>query len=137
LILLDSNALIWLTAGDPTLGSKARRRIEAEASSGNIYISAMSFWEVAMLLDKNRLELDKGLHGWAAAVLEMPGVNIVHVDLDIALAAGSLPGGIHGDPADRIIVATARALGCPVLTSDRQILAYAEAGHVTAVDARL
>lgn len=100
-------------------------------------MSVISFWEIAMLVDKNRLALHDGLTIWATEVLERPGVRLAQIDPATALDAGSLPGDIHGDPADRIIVATARALGCPLLTSDERILAYAEAGHVSAVDARL
>lgn len=136
MILIDTNALIWATSQPQHLGPEARVRLDQATSDRQAAVAVISFWEVGMLVDKKRIALSDP-EAWMRTVIGSGTVKVVELTPDIALAAGSLPGGIHGDPADRIIVATARALGCPVLTSDRQILAYAEAGHVAAINARL
>jgi PIN domain nuclease of toxin-antitoxin system len=100
-------------------------------------ISPITFWEVSMLVDKGKLTLGRSLTEWMEAVLDQPGFRIEPVEPRVAVDAGSLPGEIHGDPADRIIIATARHLECPVLTTDRKIIEYAAAGHLQAIDARL
>lgn len=88
-----------------------------------------------MLVDKGRLELGRPLRDWMDNTLGLPGIRLAALEPVIAMDAGSLPGDIHGDPSDRIIIATARWLGCPLLTADRRILRYAEQGHVRVVNA--
>lgn len=90
-----------------------------------------------MLVHKGRLDVGVSAREWANAVLRTDEVELAELTASIAADAGTLPEGIHGDPADRIIVATARSLGCPLLTKDRKILDYAAAGHLKAIDARL
>jgi PIN domain nuclease of toxin-antitoxin system len=134
MILLDTPVLLWLVGGSERLGARARKRIEADA--GDIHLSAMSFWEIAMLADKRRIILAMPMTQWRERLLSLGSFKIASVDAEIASDAGALPGDIHGDPSDRIIIATARALACPIATTDRAILAYAKAGHVAAIDAR-
>ncbi len=90
-----------------------------------------------MLTEKGRISLGMDVLNWMETVLAQPGIRLEQVSPAIAIDAGRLPGNIHGDPADRLIVATARHLVCPVLTTDRKILAYADQGHVQAMEARL
>ena len=132
MILLDTQALLWLTE-DGRLGAQARRRIDADA--GDIHLSAISFWEIAMLVDKRRIALVMPLQEWMRRLFDTGGFRTVALDPIIAADAGSLPGNPHGDPCNRIIIATARSLGCPILTVDRAILDYAAQGHVEAIDA--
>jgi PIN domain nuclease of toxin-antitoxin system len=132
MILLDTQALLWLTE-DERLGVEARKLIDAE--TGNLHLSAISFWEIAMLIDKRRIALAMPLDSWMQRLFETGGFTMVAVNPAIAADAGSLPGKIHGDPCDRIIIATARSLGCPVLTADGLIIDYAAQGHVQAIDA--
>ncbi len=89
-----------------------------------------------MLTRKKRVDLGMPVSIWAAEVVNSNGPKLLPLTPEIAVLAGELPGGIHGDPADRIIVATARAHGFALLTTDEKILAYAKAGHVEAIDAR-
>ena len=89
-----------------------------------------------MLADKGKIALNRPVATWFGTVLAAPGFSLAELTVAIGADAGSLPGNIHGDPADRLIIATARALGCPLLTADRTILAYAAAGHVQVIDAR-
>lgn len=132
MILLDTQSLVWFFEGVDALGRKARTVIDESDRA----CSAISFWELAMLVDKNRVALSKPLNLWTATLIHEGDVLVLPVTGEIALDAGSLPHGIHGDPADRIVVATARSLGCQLMTADRKILAYAAAGHVQAIDAR-
>ena len=92
-------------------------------------------WDIAMLVDKDRLELPILTLDWIVEAVKVRNLQWAALTAEIATAAGSWPGDIHGDPADRIIIATARALGCPLLTVDRRILEYAKAGHVRVIDA--
>lgn len=135
-ILLDTQALIWLIEGNPRLGDKARMIIERERIGREATIAPISVWEAAMLVDKGKITLSSAVRDWFQAVLAEPGFRLADLTVAMGADAGSLPGDIHGDPADRLIIATARALGCPVLTSDTLILHYAKAGHVQAIDAR-
>lgn len=133
MILLDTQTLVWFYEGISELGEKARALIDG---SFGRKCTAMSFWEIAMLVDKGRLVLSLPVDRWAARVTAEGRIEVVPVTWELAVDAGQLPGSIHGDPADRMIVATARALGCPLVTADRKIIAYAAQGHVRAVDAR-
>ena len=133
MILLDTHALIWLAAGTEDLGSNARRAIEEQRERR---MSAMVVWELAMLADKRRIVLESPLESWLDQAMRTFGIVEVPVTGAIGRDAGGLQGNIHGDPCDRIMIATARALGCPLVTSDRAILRYAATGHLKAIDAR-
>lgn len=133
MILLDTQIVIWLAAGTRDIGPQALRMIEEEPERR---VSAMVAWELAMLTDKRRIALDSPLDVWFANTTRTLGIVEVPVTSAIGRDAGGLQGNIHGDPCDRIMIATARSLGCPLVTSDRAILRYAAAGYVKATDAR-
>lgn len=135
MILLDTHVLVWAVEQDPRLGSEATLAINAAARAGELRISAITPWEIAMLVTRGRLVLARELSAWFAAVLAQPGFALIPIEPDIAIHAGRLPRSVHGDPADRLIIATAAILGYPVMTVDRAILAYAKAGHLQAIDA--
>lgn len=136
MIVIDTHVLIWMIEGDPQLGSRARALIETELGVGEVCIAPITLWETAMLVDKNRLSLARPIDGWFDEVLAVPGFRLAELTVAIGIDAGTLRGNIHGDPADRLIIATARVLKCPVLTGDEKVLDYAAAGHVHAIDAR-
>ncbi len=136
MILLDTHALVWSADNKPELGVRSRELIASAQADGELYVSAITPWEIAMLVGKDRLELSRHLAVWMPGVTSQPGIVVAPLTPEIGMDAGLLPPGIHGDPADRIIIATARALHCPVLTADGKILRYAQAGHVQVVDAR-
>ena len=135
-ILLDTGVLLWMVTGDERLGSEAREMIERASSAREAAVSAISFWEIGLLLSKRRVALSMPLADFAAAISTEGAFRVVPVDVAIAVEAGSLPVGIHGDPGDRILIASARQLGWPLVTSDAKILDYAAAGHVAVIDAR-
>ena len=130
LLLLDTNALLWMRRGDGRLGSVARREIERAWQSDELAVSAISFWEVAMLVDKGRIRLSDDVHAWRREHLEQ-GVVEVPIDGDIGIRAAGLID-FHADPADRLIVATALA-GHRLVTSDHRILGWS--GSLNRLDA--
>jgi PIN domain nuclease of toxin-antitoxin system len=134
-ILLDTHILLWMTEDDDRLGRKTRKRIAEEATAGNVIVSAISFWEIGMLMEKGRLALSMALGDFADMLARRREIRIVSIDARVAIGTANLPPGLHGDPGDRMLVATARHLACPLATTDGKILAYAAQGHVQAIDA--
>jgi PIN domain nuclease of toxin-antitoxin system len=136
MILLDTHPLIWFILGNESLGRRAQEIVLNSLENDEAAVSPISFWEASMLAQKGRVAFGRAVEDWMDGILSN-GIRLVALSPEIAVAAGQLPGGIHGDPADRLIIATARGLGCPLLTADRQILGYSAQGHVSAIDARL
>lgn len=135
-VLLDTHVLVWLLQGDERLGARARAAIEAATiGQAGVHVAAISVWELGMLVAKGRLTLDRDVGEWVHAALSLPGMGLIAMEPEIAVAASRLPGAMHGDPADRLIVATARHMGTMLITGDGLILDYAAAGHVRALRA--
>jgi PIN domain nuclease of toxin-antitoxin system len=125
LIVLDTHALIWWVNGDKRLSPRARKSIEKEMrDDAQLLISAISAWEIAMLVARGRLALTMDIDDWLATVASIEGVAFVAVDSDLAVQSVRLPGSFHQDPADRMIVALARHYSAPLVTADEKILAY-------------
>lgn len=120
-------------AGDRTLLSQSRRVIDEASMSGRLRLSVITFWEISLLASRNRLQLGKPAATWIADSLTPPGPHVDPLSEKIAVEAGELPGGFRSDPADQIIVATARITGATLMTRDRRILDYAAAGYVNAL----
>jgi PIN domain nuclease of toxin-antitoxin system len=124
-IVLDTHTLIWWVNGDDQLSPRARKAIAKElAAGGQVLVSAISAWEIAMLVAKGRLTLTMDIDEWLATVESIEGVAFVPVDLDVAVQSVELPGEFHPDPADRMIVALARHHSVPLITADAKIRAY-------------
>jgi len=119
LIVLDTHVLLWYERGDRRLGPQARRTFESALQAGDAAVSAISFWEVGMQVGRGRLDFRLDLDAWRRDLMEQ-GLIEIPVDGRIACRAG-LFDRMHGDPADRIIVATALD-GHPLITADRRIL---------------
>lgn len=124
MIVLDTHALVWWAAGDSQLSRAAREAIEAEVQDGEILISAISAWEVAMLTKAGRLALTMDAEAWLDTVAQVPAVRFVPVDVRISVQSVDLPGEFHKDPADRIIVATARHHSVSLVSADLKIRDY-------------
>ena len=135
LILLDTHVLVWYAQGEPRLGSHTRTIVDRALAERSAFVSAISLWELAMLVEKRRIGLSLPLEKWFRSLLKIRGFDLAPLEARVALEAGRLPEPLHGDPADRIIIATARVHGCAVATRDCKILAYAADGHVQAIDA--
>ena len=135
MIIVDTHVLVWAVEGNPRLGRTALRRLEDSTDAGSVLLAAISLWEIAMLVEKGRLLLDEAIDRWFERVIALPSLRLVPLDARIAIESVRLPGSFHPDPADRMIVATARTLRCPLMTADRAILAYSHLGHVETIDA--
>jgi PIN domain nuclease of toxin-antitoxin system len=124
LIVLDTHTLIWWVSGDSQLSVKAKKAIESELPDGQIMVSAICAWEIAMLISKGRLALTMDIDEWLETVASIKGVSFVPVSTNVAVQSVRLPGEFHPDPADRIIVALARHHSVPLVTADTKIRAY-------------
>jgi PIN domain nuclease of toxin-antitoxin system len=122
-IVLDTHIWIWWVHEHPDLTADRKRTILEHEADG-LGISAISCWEVAKLVEYKRLVLPVSTLDWLNQALGYPGVRLVDLSPEIAADSTALPGEFHKDPADQIIVATARVHRCPLLTSDRRILDY-------------
>jgi PIN domain nuclease of toxin-antitoxin system len=133
-LLLDTNAAIWMMRNEP-LAQASQDAIDASfQSSANVLVSPITAWEIGLLVSRNRLNLMATPRGWFERLLAAPGMGLAKLSPDILIAASFLPGTPPKDPADRILLATARDLGATLVTRDRAILAYAKGGYVSAME---
>ncbi|ALG72208.1 twitching motility protein PilT [Azospirillum thiophilum] len=124
MILLDTHAILWLDAGIEIIPA-ARERIEEERMAGGVLVSTISAWEIGTLVRKGRIRLDLDPSAWMQRFLAGAGLRSVPLSVAAALGASSLPEPLHGDPADRMLIATARELAIPLMTRDRLIHDFA------------
>ncbi|HTJ47225.1 MAG TPA: type II toxin-antitoxin system VapC family toxin [Kofleriaceae bacterium] len=122
MILLDTHVLVRYLMGDKKLGRRAVATIDKALPIDEVYVSAISFWEVAMLVERKRLELDMTVTAFRTLVLRH-GIREEALDGEIGIAAAELPG-THGDPADRMLVATAVLRGLTLVTADDVLLRW-------------
>lgn len=120
-VLLDTHVWIWWLTGAGALPKRERAALDEAAASGGILVSAISLWEAQLLHSRQRLELPLPFSDWLRRATSPDFVSVVPLDLDVVLALDALPPAFHGDPADRLIVATARARKLPLATHDRAI----------------
>jgi PIN domain nuclease of toxin-antitoxin system len=119
-IVLDTHAWIWWLSEPRLLSPKARRAVDAAVAADSVHISAISAWELAMLVERGRLQLDRTARAFIQGTEALPFVHFVDVDPRIALSAAELRWE-HRDPADRLIAATAMLLGAPLLSKDERM----------------
>lgn len=132
-LLLDTHAAIWLFENMP-LARAATAAIDAASRDGTpLLVSPITAWEVGQLISLRRIDLLATPQRWFRGLLATPGVQLAELSPDILIAASFLPGTPPRDPADRILLATARDLGATLVTRDREILAYGETGNVSVV----
>lgn len=124
-LIVDTHVAIWIDE-ERELSQEARRGISRAAARGLLYISAISAWEVATLIRLQRLRITKTIEDYVNNLFNLPGVREAPVTAEIARVAGEFPESLHGDPIDRIIIATASVLGVPLVTRDRRILKFAK-----------
>lgn len=121
MIVLDTHALVWWATGDRRLSTRARRAIQGAAKSRTVFVSAISVMEIATAVRRGRLTLSSPFERWLADLRCLPELQFEPVTAEIAAAAGTFDGNMHGDPADRIIVATARTLGARLVSADQRL----------------
>lgn len=132
MLLLDTHVLVWLVEGSERLGRRAARMADAALVDEELAVASISFWEIAMLAARGRIELDVPLLQWRLHVLGL-GVQEVPLSGDVAMEAAVLQN-FHQDPADRIIVATSISSGAVLATADDRILGWP--GSLRCHDAR-
>lgn len=130
MIVLDTHAWVWWVADPEKLSRRARQAIEGAMGKASLYVSAISCWEVALLVRRGRLELRMPAPDWIARSEALPFLRFVPVDTAIAVRSVGLAGPLHNDPADRIVIATTLSLGADLVTRDERIRRYP---HVTTV----
>jgi PIN domain nuclease of toxin-antitoxin system len=129
MIVLDTHIWVWWVHDIERLSIQQREALNS-AQNESIGVSAISCWEIAKLVERGRLELPVTLEKWFEQALTYPGIRILPLTPEIAIASTRLPEMFSRDPADQIILATARIYNCPLLTSDRKILAYPHAATI-------
>jgi len=131
MLILDTHIWIWAINGDEKIQrSGFLNQIQKSVKNNNIFISAISLWEVAMLVSKGRLKLSENTLEWINNASSAPGLSIQPLTPEIAFESTILPDNFHGDPADRLIVATARVRNATLLTFDQEIIKYSKKGYV-------
>lgn len=130
MIVLDTHAWVWWASDPEQLSARAREAVDRAAQHDDLYVSSISVWEVAMLAERGRLRLTMDVTEWVAYCEALPFIHFVPVSNAIAVKSVRLPGPLHSDPADRIIVATALTLGASLVSKDERIRSYP---YITAI----
>ena len=123
MIVMDTNIWVWWANQARALRRRHRDIIDENAPTG-LGVSVISCWEVAKLVEKGRLKLSKPVGEWIGTALELPDVVLLPLTPEIAIESAQLPPPIHADPADQLIIATARVLQVPLLTADKRLIDY-------------
>jgi len=136
LLLLDTHCWLWAQLGlIQRLSRAALQAIRSAESEGNLRISVISIWELAMLEQRGRVALPMNVRTWVDQALSKPGIAVAQLSPEIMIESVHLPGEMHGDPADRMLVATARVQGATLLSKDEQLIRYSRLRHVKLVEA--
>jgi PIN domain nuclease of toxin-antitoxin system len=134
-LILDTHVWFWFAQTDLKLDrSSALAVIRSALEKNRLAVSVISVWELAMLESKGRLALRPNGQQWIDEALSLPGLELLPLTPRIAVESTRLPGDLHGDPADRMIVASARVLAGTVVTADAKIIAYGQAGMASVLE---
>jgi PIN domain nuclease of toxin-antitoxin system len=124
-LLLDTHIALWLDSGNERLLANTRSRIDdCRRDDGTVFLSAVSLWEIALLVDNGRVRLDVPVDEWVDRLLKRAGLEGAPLELRAAARSYQLSHLPHRDPADRLLIATAIELGCPLVTYDERILDF-------------
>ncbi|MBL0942168.1 MAG: type II toxin-antitoxin system VapC family toxin [Alphaproteobacteria bacterium] len=132
-VLLDTHIFIWIMNGDETLSPHTRKLIKNTCKQHCLLIASISIWEIAMLQSKGKISLTQPLGQWVKKVASLPYMKIIPLTPEIAIESCALPGDFHGDPADRMIVATSRILDVSLMTRDQKILEYGHHSYIKVI----
>lgn len=132
MILLDTHVWLWLAEGDHIFPAGAVAKIDEAVRLRSLFVSPISLWEISLKVSRSKLSLSLPLRPWIRKALDFQGLHLAAIDAEVACDCAELPAGFHGDPADRIIAATARTTGYTLLTHDRALLRLAREGFLNA-----
>jgi PIN domain nuclease of toxin-antitoxin system len=136
LLLLDTHCWLWAQLGLANqLSRGALSAIRRAESGGRLRVSVISVWELGMLEQRGRISLPMDVRTWVREAFSKPGLSLAPLTPEIAIESSHLPGDLHGDPADRILAATARILGATLLTKDRRLIEYSRQHYLRALPA--
>ena len=128
-LILDTHILIWYLEG-VELSEQQIELIENQRSNNQLYISAISIWEISMLINNKKIAISISLNEWLHKVQNIPSLNIIDLSIPILIESCNLPDLEHKDPADRMIIASTRAVNGYLMTLDKKILQYANEGYL-------
>ena len=135
--LLDTHVWVWMLEGDlRRIGPRTRASLSEAAFGGRLRVSPNSAWEIGVLVRKERIGFSVPCAQWVQRAVNAPGISLAPLTPAVAVDSSILPGEFHGDPADRMLIATARTNQATLLTMDAAILDYSRRGHVRAADCR-
>ncbi len=123
-IILDTHVWVWLMTENPILTSCFISACKKIISTQGILISPMSIWEIGMLVDKKRIEIGMDVLDWINQALDEPGIQLCPITPRIAIQSSRLPGDLHGDLVDRLLIASAHEENAVLVTCDKKILSY-------------
>lgn len=134
-ILLDTHVFIWMITAENKLSNSIHKKITEYLPGRRVLLSAITVWEIAVLVQKRRLQLSLPIKAWVEQALTTPGLTVVPLSTAILLESCLLPGDLHDDPADRMIIATARLENAALITRDSRILEYSKQGFIISIRA--
>jgi PIN domain nuclease of toxin-antitoxin system len=133
-ILLDTHVWLWLAEGNSILSPAIRKAVDHAKDQERLFISPISAWEISMLVERKRIVLAMDVMDWLKQWIELPGVSVAEFSLEVAILSNRLPGSIHGDPADRILIASAYHQNAVLVTADEKILKFGQDHFLSVYD---
>jgi PIN domain nuclease of toxin-antitoxin system len=134
-LLLDTHIWLWYAEGfTDRLRPASVKTLEDVRKKDGLLVSAISVWEIGTLSAKGRIQLSIPLRDWVTKALDGPGIHLAALDAVAAVESTLLPGHVHGDPADRFLIATARTRGVALATRDKDIIEYGKLGFLRVVE---
>ncbi|MEO8735708.1 MAG: type II toxin-antitoxin system VapC family toxin [Edaphobacter sp.] len=128
-LLLDTHVWLWLVFAEPYITPPALAALEAAAAANLLWISPISMWEIALKHSRGKLALDRPVREWLIHAATLPGLQLAPITPSIAAECAELPSAFHGDPADRLLAATARSEGLTLVTHDKALIHLAKQGY--------
>lgn len=129
-LVLDTHVLIWSLIAPQNLSIEVQKTIASAQNDNALYIASISLWEIAMLVSKKRLNIYEPVHDFLRHIETLDGLNLINVNANIAAESSMLLGDFHGDPADRLIVASVRAISGTLVTRDQKIIEWSQQGYL-------
>jgi len=129
-VVLDTHILLWSLIKPEQISRSIKQKITAAQNENKLVICSISLWEIAMLNHKKRINIYEPIKNFLKSISDIDGLSVKDLSPEIASESVLLMDDFHGDPADRIIVATTKMLGATLLTRDKKILDWAKDGHI-------